>query len=331
MAKFYVTGGHQHDDAKGHVDWFCYVEARILAFDDSGKVEQCASYRTPDEIRPDDPRANIVFKAGSLDGDQLVVCTQTEVLVYSLPDFKRLGYITHPWLNDAHHVVPSRNGHFLVANTGLDQVLELDQKGSVVREWSTLPGEDPWQRFDRDVDYRKVITTKPHHSHPNYVVEHDGNLWVSRFSQKDIFCLSDPRRRIEIGIEAVHDGNLLGDRVYMTTVDGHVVVGDLREDRIHASYDLNTMTRTEKTLGWCRGLHILDAERVLVGYSRIRPSKIRENLRWLKYKMGKREDGGCLPTRVACYHLAEGRLEWEVDLEAHGMNAVFSILPADSP
>ena len=329
LGKFYVTGGRQHADAQGHVDYFCYIEARILAVDDSGTVEQCASYRTPDILRPDDPKSNIVFKAGSRDGDRLIVCTQTEILVYSLPDFNRLHYITHPWLNDVHHVTKSLNGHYLVANTGLDQVLELDQEGAVVREWSTLPDQDTWQRFNRDVDYRKVVTTKPHHSHPNYVVEHDDELWVSRFSQKDLFCLSDPRRRIAAGIEAVHDGNILGDRIYMTTVNGHVVVGDLREDRIHKTYDLNSMTRTGKTLGWCRSLHILDADRVIVGFSRIRPSKIRENLRWMNYKIGRRKDGGCLPTRVACYNLAEGRLEWEIDLEAHGLNAVFSILPAD--
>ncbi len=329
LGKFYVTGGRQHDGAKGHVDWFCYVEARILAIDDSGAVEPCTTYRTPDEARPDDPRSNVVFKAGSLDGDRLVVCTQTEILVYSLPDFKKLHYVTHPWLNDVHHVVTSNNGNYLVANTGLDQVLELDMEGAVVNEWSTLPDQDTWKRFDRGIDYRKVITTKPHFSHPNYVAEHEGELWVSRFSQKDLFCLSDPRRRIEVEIEATHDGNILGDRIYMTTVNGHVVIGDLRENRIHKIYNLNSMTQTDKTMGWCRSLHILDADRVLVGFSRIRPSKIRENLRWVNYKIGRRKDGGCLPTRVACYHLAEGRLEWEINLEAHGLNAVFSILPAD--
>jgi hypothetical protein len=36
-----------------------------------------------------------------------------------------------------------------------------------------------------------------------------------------------------------------------------------------------------------------------------------------------------MPTRIACYDLAAGSLLWEVDLEPHGLNAVFSILPAD--
>jgi len=329
LGKFYVTGGRQHEDARGDVEWFCYVEASILAFDEAGRVDTCATHRTPDEIRPDDPRSNIVFKAGSRCGDRLVVCTQTEIVTYALPGFEKLGSVTHPWLNDVHHVIVNRAGYYLVANTGLDQVLELDRDGAVVREWSVLPEEDPWDRFDRDVDYRRVITTKPHHAHPNYVVEHGDDLWVSRFEQKDLFCLTDPRRRIDVGIELVHDGNVLGERVYMTTVNGHVAIGDLREGRLIETFDLNAMSRSDRTLGWCRGLHILEPDRILVGFSRIRPSKIRQNLRWVKYKMGMREDGGELPTRVACYHLGEKRLEWEIDLEAHGLNAVFSILPAD--
>lgn len=329
MKKFYVTGGRQNEGATALYDHFCYGEARILSFDESGRVEECATYRTPDEFRPSDPRSNIVFKAASLHDGQFVVCTQTEILVYSLPDFQIVHHVSHPWLNDAHHVTRNAAGNFLVANTGLDQVLELDQAGRHVGDWSTLPDQDTWDRFDRDTDYRKVATTKPHQSHPNYVLEYKGDLWVSRFYQRDLFCLSDGQRRIEIGIQSVHDGNLVGDRTYMTTVDGHVLVLDMIECRILEDHDLNQIIQNDKTLGWCRGIHILDEDRVLVGFSRIRPSKIRENLRWVKYKMGMREDGGRLPTCVVCVNLRKGQVEYEVDLEAHGLNAVFSILPAD--
>jgi hypothetical protein len=218
---------------------------------------------------------------------------------------------------------------FVVANTGLDQVLELDTEGRVRREWSVLPEEDPWDRFDREVDYRKVLTTKPHRSHPNFVVAHDEQLWVARFAQRDLLCLDDPRRRIDVGVQRVHDGSLLGDRVYMTTVDGHIAIGDLRAGQLIRTHDLNAMTPAQKDLGWCRGLHVLAADRVVVGFSRLRPSRARENLQWVKFKMGMRDNEGRLPTRIACYDLTAGRLEWEIDLEPHGLNAVFSIIPAD--
>ncbi len=324
-----MTGGSQRPEAKAHIEWFSYGEAAILACDERGTVEQCARYQTPDAIRPEDPRANIVFKAGSLHGDRLVVSTQTEILTYTVPDFRQVGYATHPWLNDVHHVTLNAAGNYLVADTGLDLVLELSPKGELIREWRALPEEDPWERFDRAVDYRRVVTTKPHHSHPNYVFEYKGELWVSRFVQRDAVCLTDPAKRLEIGLEKVHDGNVVGDRVWFTTVDGHVAVADLAECRVLAVHDLNAMTDTDKTLGWCRGLEVLDGERVIVGFSRIRPSKFKENVRWVRFKAGVRPDAGSLPTRIACYDLAAGRVEWSVDLEKHGLNAVFSILPAD--
>lgn len=329
MSKYYVTGGSQRPNAKDYIEWFSYGQAAIFLVDDrTGKVEKCVEYRTPDAIRPDDPEANIVFKAGSLRDGVLHVCTQTEILTYSLPDFAQVGYTTHPWLNDVHHVIRNSAGNFLVADTGLDLVLELTPAGEVVNQWSALSEEDPWDRFQRDTDYRKVVTTKPHHSHPNYVFEIGRELWVSRFVQKDAICLSDPTKRIPIGVEKVHDGNLYDGKAYFTAVSGQVIVADPGSCEVLAVHDLNAMTPTTKTLGWCRGLHVLDPQRVVVGFSRIRPSKFRENVQWVKFQVGKRETAGRLPTRIACYNLAGGTVEWEINLEKQGLNAVFSILPA---
>ena len=330
MGKYYVTGGAQRKKVKDYIEWFSYGEASIFMFDDAdGSVVKCASYMTPDEIRPEDKKANIVFKAGSLDGNRLLVCTQTEILAYSLPDFKQVGYTTHPRLNDVHHVKVNEAGNYLIANTGLDMVLELTPAGEVVREFSVLPDENIWDRFDKDVDYRKVLTTKPHHAHPNYVFEINGEIWVSRFVQKDVICLSNPGKVIDIGIEKVHDGNIRDGKVYFTAVNGHVVIADPVTCEVLAVHDLNAMTDTDKTLGWCRGLHILDDNQVLVGFSRLRPSKFRENVQWVKFQVGKRESAGKLPTRVALYDLEAGRMEWDINLEKHQLNAVFSILPAD--
>lgn len=329
MSKFYVTGGRQRKNALDVDEWFSYGLASICAVDDAtGEVTHCVDYETRPEARPEDDNANIVFKAGSIRGDNLLVCTQTEVIEFSLPDFRQVNYLSHPWLNDAHHVVTAANGNLLVANTGLDMVLELDDAGRAVADYSALPEEDPWDRFDRNVDYRKVVTTKPHHCHPNYVFEFRGEMWVCRFNQKDLLCLSDPAKRIDVGIEKTHDGNLLDNRVYCTTVNGFIIVADLDRVEIVATHDLNRITGSDKDLGWCRGIHILDENRVVAGFSRLRPSKIRENLRWMKFRMGMRDDAGRLPTRIACFDLKAGNLEWTVDLENYGMNAVFSILHA---
>ncbi len=328
MSKFYVTGGRQRKDALQVEEWFSYGLATIYSVDtETGEVSHCVDHETRPDARPDDDNANIVFKAGSRNGDNIVVCTQTEIIEYRLPDFQQVNYISHPWLNDAHHVVARDNGNFLVANTGLDMVLELDPAGHAVADYSAIPEESPWDRFDRDTDYRKVVTTKPHHCHPNYVFEYNDEMWISRFIQKDLLCLSDPRKRIDVGIEKTHDGNLLGNRVYCTTVNGFIIVADLDSQQIIATHDLNEITQSTKDLGWCRSLHILDEDRIIVGFSRLRPSKIRENLRWMKFKMGMRDTAGRLPTRIACFDLKSQSLLWTTDLEKDGMNAVFSILP----
>ena len=36
-----------------------------------------------------------------------------------------------------------------------------------------------WERFDPEVDYRQVPTTKPHETHPNFVFIVEEDVWVT--------------------------------------------------------------------------------------------------------------------------------------------------------
>lgn len=325
---FYITGGKHRKNADGADEWVSFCQAMVLHVDiDSGEVLGAADYESPADHRPDEPEANVVFKAGSLDGDSLHACTQTEILTYSVPGLELESVVSHPWFNDLHHVVVNDAGNFLVAVTGLDLVVEITKGGEIVQEWPVLEG-NTWERFDRETDYRKILTTKPHLSHPNYVFFHQGNTWVTRFVQRDAIRLTGESGRIEAQGEKLHDGFVLGDDVYVTSVDGHLAVADLVTGKTRNVYDLNTMTGSDRILGWCRGLHVLDDKRAVVGFSRLRPSKIRENLQWVKYSLGLRKNPGKLGTRLVCFDLENGTTEWMFDLEAHGMNAVFSVLPA---
>ena len=65
-------------------------------------------------------------------------------------------------------------------------------------------------------------------------------------------------------------------------------------------------------------------DHIVVGFSRLRPTKWKQNIRWVKSQLGG-ENEDVLPTRIAMFDLSRGRTCWEVDLEAAGMNAVFSI------
>ncbi len=333
MTRLYAVGGRQKLDAHEKSEWHAYGEAVILSVDlESGSIEECIRYVSPGEACPDDD-PSMVFKAGTLANDRLYVCSQTEVLVYNVPSFERVSYLSHPWFNDVHHVRPGPNGSYLVANTGLDMVMELDASKTVLREWSTVP-TDTWDRFSREVDYRKVPTTKPHEAHPNQVFLIRDDIWATRGNSHDAICLTQQLDPICLGPKVarsrtgqwpiiVHDGIVRNGRVYFTGVDGRLIVVDAGTRKVLKEYDLNRMFGGRTPLGWCRGIELLDDERIIVGFSRIRPTRWRGNVQWMKHLFGGR-GFGLRPTRLMVVNIARREIEWERNLEPH-LNTVFSI------
>lgn len=298
----------------------------------SGRSERVLEYETPPRFRPDDD-PSIVFKTGSLHDGTLHLCTQTEVLCVDVPEFRIRRVVSLPSFNDVHHVRPRSSGTLLVANTGLDMVQEITDEGEVVREW-TVADEPLWTRFSRDVDYRKVPSTKPHRSHPNFVMDTPYGLWVTRCKNRDLACLTDPDRpRIDFGLDqSVHDGTLRRGLHHFTSVEGWIHAVDVDAGRVVHRWDLREMSDRDVPLGWCRGLVFLSDSTVAVGFSRLRPTRWEENVRRLKRWLGAR-GWGTLPTRVGVFDLADGRLLEEHDLEPAGLNAIFSLhaAPVSAP
>jgi hypothetical protein len=290
---------------------------------DAGRAETLIEYVSPQEVSASEPARAVLFKAGCLKDGFLYLCTQTEVMVCTYPGLEQVRYLSLPCFNDLHHVRPRDNGNLLVVSTGLDLVFEIDQSDAIVSEWQVVNGSG-WEKYDRDVDYRLWSTTKPHLSHPNYVFEIDNRIWVTRFEQQDAICLNENAGRIDIGIQRPHDGEYQDGQVYFTTVDGHVVVVDAKTGKRRDIIDLNEIEDVDYSLGWCRALVIPDKDKVVVGFSRIRPTKFRENIRWVKHKLGG-ETSGLRPSRIAQYDLKQRCLDWEFNLEEAGLNAVFSI------
>ncbi|HUI40913.1 MAG TPA: hypothetical protein VL523_02980 [Terriglobia bacterium] len=325
MKGLYVLGGRQKRALlRNRNEWTRYEGALILQVDpDTGEVRTCAEYDTPPEARAG-AEASMMFKAGTLGGDRLYVCTSTEVLIYQAPQFEVVGYISLPCFNDLHHVCLGGEGRLLAASTGLDMVVEFTEAAEVLRVWNVL-GEDPWGRFSKDVDYRRVATTKPHRAHPNYIFHLGTDIWVTRFEQQDAVCLTRQGRRIAIGLERVHDGNVQGDSIYFTTVDGRVVIADRHTLQVSSIVDLNRISgASREPLGWCRGLWLVDDSRVWVGFSRIRETRFMENLAWVKRALDRLER----PSHIALYDLAAGQCLHEIELESRGLSVIFSILPA---
>ncbi|PAE44091.1 hypothetical protein [Bacillus sp. 7884-1] len=321
MEKFYIVGGEQKDRVED--EWHQYQKGIIIQLDiDSQQFIDRLEYVSPPEVCPtNDP--SIVFKAGTVKNKQLYVCTQTEILIFSLPNLKQKEYLSLPCFNDIHHIRPNHNGNYLVVNTGLDMVIEVNKKGTILNEWNVL-GQNPWERFSRTVDYRKILTTKPHQSHPNYVFQIGKDIWVTRCLQKDAICLTKPNQQIKIGGAIIHDGVLVGDTLYFTKVSGHIVTVDVKTLKVKNEYNLNSFTNVGKNLGWCRGIKVLDNQTVIVGFTRVRPSS-----NPLDGSDFFTQEHDVLPTRIACYHLSLQKLLWEIPLEQYGMNAVFSIHSED--
>lgn len=332
MSEIYVLGGRAKKTSRKKYEWEHFEKGVILRVDtDTHAVESVVEYVSPPDACPD-KGPSLIFKAGSLEDGLLYACTQTEILVYGIPDFDVQKYISLPLFNDIHHVTPTREGTLLVAVTGLDMVIEMSMEGNVLREWDTL-GEPLWQRFSRDVDYRKVPTTKPHKSHPNFVFLVDGEIWVTRCIQKDAVCMNAEKKDIKIAIELPHDGVLFGDKLFFTTVDGHIVIADCRTQEIVEVVDIRSIVQSDRPLGWCRAIKVIGDDRVIVGYSRLRPTTIEKNVQWVKRQVktmtgikGNFSSLPSMPTRVSCVDLTKKQIIWDINLEDHGMNAVFSIL-----
>ncbi len=320
---FYVIGGQQRAPRTMQdlsEQWYDYEKGVIVrVVPATGEVTTCVEYVSPPASTAEGEA--ILFKAGTLEGNTLYVTTQTEVVMYRVPDFKQIGYISLSWFNDVHHVRPTPDGTLLVANSGLEMVMELTMTGDIVRVWNTL-GENPWQRYSHDIDYRKGVSLKPHQSHPNYVFYVGDEPWATRFQQKDAVSLNDLSRRIPIGLERVHDGVVAEGCVFFTTVNGCVVRANPQTREIEEVIDLTQCHDEETLLGWCRSIWVQQGL-AWIGFSRIRPTKFREAVSWVRQGFKR-----SLPTHIACYDLKQKKLLQEINLEAHGVNAVFTIVPA---
>lgn len=323
MEKMYIAGGRQRAPrplTAGNHDWNGFDLGLIVEFDPpTGTWRHALEYVSPAEVVADEDPA-ILFQAGQLQDRELIICTQTEVMIYRLPEFRRVWYLSLPQFNDLHHARFAPNGNLLVANAGLEMLLEISRAGEIVREWNVL-GEAPWQNYWRDQDYRK-ISTKPHRAHPNHIFCIDDEIWTTRFHQGDALCLTDTRKRIALSAERIHDGMVYDGLVYFTTVTGQIIIADTRALRVVEKIDLTTMHEPGLLLGWCRGLKIHDGF-LWVGFSRIRPTKFRENVSWVVRGFKR-----AMPTHIACYDLQNRRCVMEFDVEPMGLGAVYSIFPA---
>jgi hypothetical protein len=318
LKDLYLVGAEQKSQVMK--DWEQFKKAVVLKLNVATKeAERVIEYISPQEVCPAH-EASISFTAASLKDNRLFVCTQTEILVYNAITHKLIDYYSLPLFNDVHHVTPRKNGNLLVANTGLDMVAEINPAGGIVNLWNVM-GEGPWSRFDPNIDYRKVPTTKPHLSHPNFVFELNDEIWVTRCLQKDAICLTDRMKRINIGRQLIHDGVVYNGKIYFTQVDGRIVIVNANTLKMERVVNLVEISKHQEKIGWCRGIKPISEDLVLVGFSRIRPTSKKNKDGSTKY-VG---DFGVMPTRLSCFNIKSNMLVWEKNLEEYNFNVIYSI------
>ena len=323
MDRLLVTGGAQRPDAARLGEGRRYHTAYLVELDfDSGAVRELVSIREGNENYPDE-LPNVTFTCCTLEGDRLYLCSETEVFVYRYPEMELINSASYGFFQNCHHAAPIGES-VAVVSTGLDLIAFLDRDTLQPVSLVNSQGKDPWHRFSPDIDYRKVHSTKPHESHPNYVFSLNGEPWVTRFNQMDAVCLTDMSQRIPIGLERVHDGHVIGKYVYFTTVDGRIVCVDKETREIGKVIDLNEIGGEGVPLGWCRGL-LIEGDIAYVGFTRIRQTAVKENVKWLLSHVGRKNN---LPTRIAKYDLAACRKIGEVELPRGMVDAVYSVVRA---
>jgi len=325
MSSLYVLGGRQsHRLFKNSDEWNLYEAALVLAIDtETLAVTKCLEYETPADARAT-ARSSVLFKSGTLAENRLYVCTLTEVLVIGVPEFVILHRVSLPCFNDLHHVTVSHDGTLLAAVTGLDLVARFTPQGELREMWNVLGPDSPWGRFSPTVDYRKIETTKPHLSHPNFVFELGSDVWVTRLHQRDAVCLTDRSKRIELALEQPHDGLLRFGRLHFTLVDGRVLIANAETLQLEQVVDLKEVDNPNSLLGWCRGILPLTPAQWWVGFSRVRQTRFEKHVEWVKRVL--REGMSEEPTHIALYDLETRQRLRRVDLEGHGMDVVFGIL-----
>ena len=327
--KIIISGGRQSKSSLSYFnkEWSNGVSGVIFEYDtNSKKIEEKFTYETPKRYRAEKDYS-ISFKSGSIFDNKLYITTLTEILIISLPNYKLIDKISLNLFNDLHHVVYDNNFLYVVV-TGLDLVLQYDLlKKKVSNHYNCFREVDTWDRFDKYKDYRKLNTTKPHFSHPNHVTIHKNKLFITRYKQEDVLIYEKNGRylkNIKLDNGIPHDGSIFGQEFIYTTVTGKVLKVDIKEEKINEIIDLNKFAKDNNSLGWCRGYN--KSENLnYVGFSRIRPTKFVENIKWLgskindKYKLK-------MPTRVEIYDSNFSKIIDTIELERIGLNWVFSIL-----
>lgn len=322
--KLIISGGVARKSNSIAGDWNSFGGGVLIVYDtDSCTVDSRFEYVTPIENKPSE-FSSILFKSFDREGKHLFLTTKTEVLIYDMVAGEVDACISHPLMNDVHHISVTKDFLYVVS-TGIDSVLVFNRSDFSLKD-IIFVGDGAFQdKFCRNKDYRKIESLKPHECHPNYFFSFRNRSYVTRLKQRD--CVDvESGRKYPICDNFIHDGVVFEDKVFFTSVDGRLIVSDFRS--MNEIYDLKDCDESGVPLGWCRGVLPVDHGRAWVGFSVLRNTRFKENVKWAYSKLLNRKSYTSKRTRISLYNTFTREVEREVFLDDFGMDAVFRIMEA---
>lgn len=315
--KILIAGGRQHRDA-GVIDRShrpLYDKAILACLDsDTKTVEPWFSYTSPDAP----PSAGHRFGAPSISSDTVIACTEREVLHIGA-DQKMISRWSHPAMSDLHHAAIF-DGTLHAVSTGADGVLvQGDQTATFlsIDKGTHLPQQDL-----RDTHIRSKY-------HPNYIWQWRGRRFVTLGRTGQVTSLDGLCTPIDIAQVVIHDGLVTSEGVWLTSVDGQLLLLDPQAGRVVHQLALAD-AGSQEPLGWCRGLAIA-GDIAWVGFTRIRTTTLRRSLAWVRGRLRHKPIATRRPTRILGIALATGKTIAEIPLDSVEIDVLMGLVVWPDP
>ena len=220
--------------------------------------------------------------------------TQTEVIVFSMPELEQLA----PHLACRASTTCTTPGRRPRATCwwrtrASTCALEISPTARCCANGARSRRGAPGALRHRDIDYRKGVATKPHKSHPNYVFYVGDEPWATRFQQRDAISpgrIAEPPHRGRPGEDARRRRRRRPRLLHHRRRQDR---GGRHRAALKVERGASTSTRCTRTRRCSAGAAACTSTAdgtAWVGFSRIRPTKIRENVGWVvhSFRRGSR-------------------------------------------
>jgi hypothetical protein len=278
---------------------------RLVAVDlDAERADVMLEWLPPPSLRTSGKGFTGIAWLGMPGKSDLIVCSHGALCRINPSTWTVNGILHQPCMNDLHHLAVDE-GRLLVANTGLDRIDVFELSGRFIGGWDLSPAwiaserfrgcnpsRESWDAalniewnvapksledvpFPGSLEDRAAVTVPfptrktRHFVHPSHIAMVGGRPLVNRFIDRSIQDLADWSFAVPETPGHPHDGELDGDRFWITCTTGLIVAYAMENGRV-TSHEVEHINIPESTgrSGWCRGL-VVNEQVIAVGLTTI--------------------------------------------------------------